>query len=831
MAQQYATDEAGNVWDVSDPSNPVFVRAGGGAAPQPVTVGTPNPYALPKDAADLERTRQQITQDATTAPYTTRTAAAQAARAEAEAVKAQRDIAADQSTASPQQQRAMAALGNDEILAAIGKARENLGRFGSAGFAARLPELLQPQSTIDLAGSLNTIASRLTLDKLAQLKQASPTGASGLGSLTEREGALLRDSVAGLGQTQSPDQLRESLASVERHYRNFTALAAGEDYRDPRVAEKYGIAQVPQQDRMTFAQGAYREEADPALQGVNAHIRGMIGAGKSAGEITAYMNSVQPGLGDQRAGDVAAAVRFRAQNPTVPLDQYPISVENRAVPMSGVRQTLNRMAQTPFGAGVIAAGDTITAGTMDNMTGNPALARAGMQASSDLNPTAAVLGGLAGGALAGGGLELAASRAGAVWAPRVADALYGAAYGAGSTDEGNRFTGALAGAGTGVAGGMFGRTLARGAGNALTGVRDASAQHLRAAGVPLTFGQAVANAGPLGARIKAREDRLAGFQGVGDRIGAQRRAGLEAFNRAAYNEGLAPIGAQGFNQVGEAAVEQADQLVSDAYARALGNVQLRRDQPFGADMQGPIVAANRLPGEMGANARYTLNERVGNGFDPNGVMTGNGFQQSVRGLEQDARAVRNQPYGNDFGNVTRGARGALENLLDRQAPGALPAYLDANAAYRNHSVLADATARAMNSDGIFTPAQLGQAARQNARTFTGRISAATTDRPFYDLQRAGQQLLPSKLPDSGTAGRADAGNEGLAGYLRRIARNVRNAPLYSETTQGALNTALLDRPAWAIAAGEAVARRARYGGLFGRPIALDYGPTAVAPGY
>jgi hypothetical protein len=803
------------------------------AAAGPQVIVPVAPTVVAKDETDLanarlsgQRTQQQIAQDAASAPFQARQAAATATKAELDAEKARRDLAAQQSTANPQQQKAMASLANDEILAAIVKARQDLTRTGAAGFAARLPEMVQPQSAIDLSGSLNTIASRLTLDKLAQMKTASPTGASGLGSLTEKEGGLLRDSVAGLGQTQSPERLLENLAAVEKHYRNYTALTAGEDYNDPKVAAKYGIATIPEPGQaQTFATGANRDEADPALQGVNSRIRSMLGAGRNAGEIVAYMNSIRPGLGDASAPNVAKAVTFRGQNPTVPLDRYAISVESRAVPMSGFRQGLNAAAQTAPGAYLMRAGDALTAGTMDNMAPNPALARAGMDAASKANPIASILGSLSGGAIAGGLAEgafggLAAGRA----APILADMAYGGAYGAGSADEGSRLNGATSGALTGVVGGMLGRRAAGMFGSAFRGVRDKSAQALRDAGIPLTIGQAV------GGKFKAREDRLAGFGGVGDAINARRLEGVQAFNRAAYNEALAPIGQQATNQVGEAAVEQADDAVGAAYRRALDSVRLQRDRSFGVDMQGPTALANRLPGETGENARYTLSERVGKGFDPNGGMSGNDFQQSVRGLEMDARGVRNAPYGNDFGTVAKGARTALEDMLERQSPGSLDDYLSANAAYRNTSVLGEATAAAMNTGGVFTPAQLGNAARANARKFTGRLSAATTDRPFFDLQRAGQDVLPSKIPDSGTAGRIEEAG-GLTAMARRTARNLTNAPLYAEATQPALNRLLLDRPDLAVRLGDELLKRKRVGGMFGRPLALQYSPLAVTEGY
>jgi hypothetical protein len=803
-------------------------------------------FVVPKAQADLDRSQIATATDRAQLPYAGPKAAADARRAQIEAdvaaaalAKAQREASEQKPAVNPRMQKMQTDLSQDELLRAIAEARQTItdSPMTSTGFLGNLLEKVGGTSASDLGGSLTTIGSRNVLDNLARMKAQSATGASGMGALSEKEGAYLRDSIASLGQSQSADKLLSGLSATELHYRKMNAMANGEDPNDPRVAAKYGIASAPvgkaSGPDLSFAQGASRDEADPALTGVNTHIRGMIGAGKSADEITAYANSIQPGLGDKASKDLAAAVAFRAQNPRVPLSKYAVSVENRSIPMSGLRQAINTAAQSPVGTFAMQAGDAVTGGTLDNMTGNPALARAGMSAASNANPVSSVLGSLTGGALAGAGAEAAAGgMLAGRFAPMAADALYGAAYGAGSTDEGSRLGGAAQGAGVGVLGGMFGRQAARGAGNALTGVRDASVQYLRDAGVPMTLGQIASQSGRVGRYLKGREDRLSGFSGVGDRINGQRRVGLESFNRAAFNEGLAPIGQQAMNQTGEAAVEQADNLVSGAYRSALDGVRLQRDRPFGAAMQGPTVAANRLPGEMGENARYTLNERVGNGFGPNGEMTGNGFQQSVRGLEQDARAQRNNPYGNDFGNVTRGARGALEDLLDRQSPGSLPAYLDANAAYRNHSVLADATSAAMNTGGVFTPAQLGQASRANAKKFTGRISAATTDRPFFDLQRAGQEVLPSKVPDSGTAGRADAGGEGMTALARRLFRNARNAPLYSDLTQPAINSALLDRPDWAVRAGEEVLRRQRLGGMFGRPLALQYGgPLAVTPDY
>ncbi len=818
---QYARDEAGNVWEVDAQGNAVrLAQPVSAPAPQPMTIGTPDPtaaYAAPKAAADLAAAQAR----AATAPYDARKAAADAAKAEADAVQAQRDLQAQQATANPKQQRAMADLANDEIFAAISKARQDLAKGMSAGVWARLPEMIQPQSAIDFAGSLNTVASRQVLDKLAAMKASSPTGASGLGVLTDKEAAYLRDSLASLGQTQSPERLAENLASVELHYRRFAALTNGEDYRKPEVAERYGIVARPDAESArpnALSQGGYRDEPDPALRGVNAQIRSMIGAGRPAAEIVGFMNAVRPGLGDEKAGDVAAAVRYRAQNPRVPLSDYAISVENRSVPMSGVRETLNTVTQMPLGAYAASAVDALTANNLHRAFDNPTLARAGINAIADENPTSSFLGTATGGALAGAGIEAALpfrAAGAAVQALRqpIADASYGAV--ASASDGGS----ALGGAVEGIAGGMVGRVGTRALGAGLRGVTNPDAQLLRARGVTMTLGQMLSQEGRFGAGIKAREDRLAGFGGIGDRINAQRRQSMIDMNRAAFNEAVPPTAQTAIGNYAEEGIEQLRDATRGTYRRALdGRVFDLTDPQFVADYGAARAAGGAIP-RTGPEFAHYADERM-QPFLARGQVSGREAQDVLQGF-------RDADFGTDAmgvsaNNAAGQARDAFVGMIDRQAPDVMPTLREADTAYRNLNVLADAVGRGINTDGIFSGAQLGQAARANARRFNGTVGAATTQRPFYDLQRAAQNILPSKGPDSGTAGRMEA-HGGVTAAIRSAVRNALNAPLYSDTLQPALNAAVMDRSPGVRRVGEEVGRRARLGGLFAAPLLVDYG--------
>lgn len=821
MAQQYATDEAGNVWEVDAQGNPVrFV-----SPPQSNTVA-PNAaraaaaaLEAPQAAATLARTQQQINTTAATAPYDARRAAAEAAKAEADATKAQRDVEAAQATANPQQQKRMQSLADDEVLGALARARTGVNNGYSAGRWARLGQIpllgaqIEPQGVVDLRGDLGTVASRVTLDTLAKLKQASPTGASGLGSLTEREGALLRDSVAALDQAQSPDKLLENLANVEKHYRNVRALMDGQDYRDPKVAERYGIAQAPEpQQAMTLAQGATRDEADPALRGVNARIRSMIGAGKSANDIVAYMNSVRPGLGTERAGDVLAATKFRAQNPKTPLSDYVISVENRSVPMSQARQVTNTLAQMPIGAYATSAANALTANNLSRAFDNPTVAKAGIDAIADENPVSAFLGTASGGALAGAGIEAALPLRGLAMAARfrqpAADAIYGGI--ASASDDGSALTGAT----EGVVGGMVGRLGTRALGQSLRGVRNADVQGLRAEGVTSMTPGSI-----LGGRFKAREDRLAGFAGIGDDIKARQRQSFIDMNRAAFRQSVPPTTQNAIGGYAEDGVEQLRQEVGDAYGRALNGRSFDLTEPqLQQDLTGAIQQGMAIP-RTGPEFGYAVRERV----DPvmtAGRATGPQIQDVLQGL-------RDADFGTDAmgvaaNNAAGRTRDAFTGMVNRQAPDVMPQLTAADQSYRRLNILADAVGRAVNTDGIFSPAQLGMAARTNAKRFNGPIGAATTERPFFDLQRMAQNVLPSKVPDSGTAGRQEAGS--MLGRLKAGTRNLALSPLYSEGLTPAINSLLLDRTPAMIAAGQAVERRARLGGLFGAPLLVDYGP-------
>lgn len=808
-------------------------------------------YAAPKAEVDLSAARLAAARAAQNLDQERAMAPAEIRKINAEAAKLERDIAKPDQTA---QERLDRQSRLNQLVAQINRVQ---GLYDTSVGTTKGLGGLQDYLPTDDNARFDAAGAALSQQGLAAFR------VPGTGTVSDRD-AIMFDR-ANLPQASTRDaaieeQLRGLRSRVDEEMRTlgqtapqWVAGGQGSDYAGIPGAVNpaaggggNGGGPVPSAPmQQAFATGGYREEADPARAGVNAEVNRLLRSGASDDEVRSYIQGVAP---QADINSVNAVLDFRRRNPDYRGAYDASQLGIRRVPLSGTAQALNAVGQSGVGAYFANAADAVTAGTLDNLTANPERTRAVLSGIQQASPLASLAGTVTGSALAAGVGELGLARAGltAGRAALGADAGYGALYGAGSADNGDRLVGAGVGGGLGAAGGVLGRQIANVAGGAIGGIRNADVRALRAAGVPLTAGQAVGGSGLAGRTVKGVEDRLAGLPVIGDLVNARRLEGFQGFNRAALNEGVRPIRGQ-VNRIGEEGIEEAQALVGNSYDAALNNVRLQADLPYVTRTRDTISAGERLPGQMADNARYTLNERVGASFDDVGRMDGRNFQQALRGLRRDASSVANEPYGYDFGQVTRRAESDLEDLLERQSPGTLPAYRNANQAFRNTEVLRDAVTRGRNGTrvgeaGVFAPSQLADAASANARRFGN--SNGTTNQPFFDLARAGQNVLPSRIADSGTAGRAviAAGLGGLgtgagAGYVGGDTTTGAAGGLGlaaalalggSRTGQRAITTALLDRPEVLRRIGNEVLARQRLGGMFGASAASA---TPLLTGY
>lgn len=510
----------------------------------------------------------------------------------------------------------------------------------------------------------------------------------------------------------------------------------------------------------------FTQRDNPALAGVRAEYKRRLGAGQSADDIIAWAESA--GIDPSTFPSIRAQVEDYKRTRR-PLSDYDTSqLDDQLVPLSAADQALNRVSQSPVGAFGIAAGDAASMGTLDNIIGatggNAERARLAMDQVAQNNPVASTLGTIAGGAAMATGIEGALGLTGRLGSgiarSLTADTLYGAGTGAGMTDYGeggkpatvaDRVLGSGKGAAAGLIGSYTGNKIAGGLSAMARGVTDPSVRALNAEGVPMTLGQTFGQSGKIGEIIKNTEDRLSGIPVVGDIINARRMEGLEKWNSKRFDEALKPIGASVGDKVGEEAVAEAQSLVSKAYSDALSGKAVLPDADFATDMSGALTKAARIP-RAGEEVMTSIVEIL-KPYDNMPNLSGEAMQTIVQELRQLKAGYVNDPLKKRIGSAIDDAEEAIFGMFKRQAPEVVPAYNKANAAFRRLSILQDAVLKGKNTGGVFSPAQLGMTDVANTVKYQGKGAAARGDRPFFDSQRAAQDVLPSKVPDSGTAGR------------------------------------------------------------------------------
>jgi hypothetical protein len=133
----------------------------------------------------------------------------------------------------------------DLVISTIDKALPQIGNW-TAGFGANLAGV-KGLPAHDLQATLDTIRSNVGFEQLAKMRANSPTGGA-LGSVSERENALLQSVLGSLDAGQSPQQLaaslkqvRDQLAAIRQQrqqlYNNTypTAPASGPRTQTPRA--------------------------------------------------------------------------------------------------------------------------------------------------------------------------------------------------------------------------------------------------------------------------------------------------------------------------------------------------------------------------------------------------------------------------------------------------------------------------------------------------------------------------------------------------------------------------------------------------------------------
>lgn len=320
----------------------------------------------------------------------------------------------------------------------------------------------------------------------------------------------------------------------------------------------------------------------------------------------------------------------------------------------------------------------------------------------------------------------------------------GGVSGWGYADPGSKTKGTTQGA---AVGGFAGAFLDRIAGFIGPKISQA-AQYLRGKGVRPTIGQNV------GGAAKALEEKVSSIPLAGDLIKNQQRAAIEDFNRAAYNEVLAPIGKsvpKDF-KVGNQGFAKVDDMISAEYQKLLPKLTFTADAQFKTDIAAIDRLASMLPEAQQKAYINIMNTQFAGKLDPaTHTMTGNVFKGAESELSDEIRGLSNDPSWDQkkLGRVLKMAQQVMRNTLERTNPAYAGQLQPINRATMMLKRLQDAVERIGAKDGIIMPSHLLSASNRGG---VGK-QFARGSAPFQDLAQAGDAVLSNKYPDSGTAGR------------------------------------------------------------------------------
>lgn len=295
--------------------------------------------------------------------------------------------------------------------------------------------------------------------------------------------------------------------------------------------------------------------------------------------------------------------------------------------------------------------------------------------------------------------------------------------------------------------------------------------------IPLTYGQA------MGGMAKSIEDKLTSAPIVGDAINRARGRGLDAFRTATINRSLAKIGDTLPDNIsnGHEAMQYAGQSLGNKYNEVLGQATIKPTNRLRVNMANAMQGSGLSDGGFIAetaknNASRLLNDKITSRIFDKPEVTGQELQKLVSGLRATTNKYKNalDPDQRDIGQISDSARRVLIDEAKAQNPNFAAQYDPLQQGYANYKAIERAAGGTGVVDGNFTPNQYLSAVRA-ADTSVNRGNFAKGRAFNQDFANAAVDILPNKVPDSGTAGRQWLLGGGLAGGAALT--NPHTAPL------------------------------------------------------
>jgi len=640
----------------------------------------------------------------------------------------------------------------NNVLGKIAEARRLVSGWstGWGSYLAGLPET-EARSLKGLLGPEGTISSQVLLRTMEKMRASSASGATGLGAMDKNENKTLKNSITNLDLGRKREEVLRSLNDLDRGFRRYAAITSGYDPDERDTAIQFGL--IPREDKkaegpppniggVTAEENVSRPEN---LRGLNATVSKMLREGRSADDIKTYLNTVEAGLGDRTLNlDWWETEMRKPEGKRARPEDY-VNVEEVRTQASAPEKAIGEFAQTPVGTALLGATDFATLGVLPQFTGDPEATRAAIKGAEIANPGAFLTGQVLGGITGGMGIEALAAKYGTKLSPATIAALQGGGYGYSASEEQglSAVPEALLSAGLGYVGGRAGEAVGNVVGKAATGIKDEAVTAMRQRGIPLTIGEM------LGPRASAIEARLANMPVIGPAITARLEEGTEAFNRAAFKEGLQNLSEKYKDygpKVGATGFRKARGNVSQAFKDALGGVTLTQDGVFQRNISNAWTELGELP-DVGPKLLKALNDQLGDLLKPGRELTGVEVQAALRKVDRIGRNFRSSEiYESSIAPRLNAVEDEIRGVVERQAPDVLPQYDVARDAWRKVSVVGEAVRRATRGEsapsrGVFSPEELQAAGMANAEKFTGKGSSITRGYPFQELAESGIDVL------------------------------------------------------------------------------------------
>jgi hypothetical protein len=317
---------------------------------------------------------------------------------------------------------------------------------------------------------------------------------------------------------------------------------------------------------------------------------------------------------------------------------------------------------------------------------------------------------------------------------------------------------------------------------------------LRKEGVEPTVGQS------LGGWFARAEDKAMSIPIVGDAIGEARTRANQQFNIAALNRVVAPIGGR-IDVAGTEGVRQAGDMLSAAYDRALrGLGGVTMDAQAKAELATVQQMANSLPAQTKRQYQAILQNFVTGRMTPQGGMNAQTFKIIDSDIGKRAAAYRSSSVASEreLGDALTETQRILRDSVARQDPNYAKQLEAANAGWAQLVRVENAANAGANFGGEFKPSQLMGAVKQGDRqTHVRGRGVARGEALMQDLASAGQDVLPSRVANSGTWDRAAQVGMGGALFtnpLVTIPAIAGGTAAYSSPMQNLLRSLVADRP-------------------------------------